>query len=119
MIGNHISVTTYLLENGANPNAKGRGGHQRINLDQPKPYITTYILDWLNQSPTYRDYIDRMDDLIYEYYVFKKERVVHIAARNGNFDIWQQLISKGGDINCLTSSNKTVLMIALTNIFFF
>ncbi|KAK2703632.1 hypothetical protein QYM36_017932 [Artemia franciscana] len=107
VIGNHISVTTYLLENGANPNAKGGGGHQRINLDQPKPYVTTYILDWLNQSPTYRDYIDRMDDLIYEYYVFKKERVVHIAARNGNFDIWQQLISKGGDINCLTSSNKT------------
>ncbi|XP_065584249.1 putative ankyrin repeat protein RF_0381 [Artemia franciscana] len=72
---NDITVTSYLLENGANPN------------------VDTY----------------HYDDQV-------KESVLHIAARNSNFDICQLLISKGADVNCLTSNNETALMIALNNI---
>ncbi|KAK2710012.1 hypothetical protein QYM36_013629 [Artemia franciscana] len=72
---NDITVTSYLLENGANPN------------------VETY----------------HYDDQV-------KESVLHIAARNSNFDICQLLISKGADVNCLTSNNETALMIALNNI---
>ncbi|KAK2722691.1 hypothetical protein QYM36_003020 [Artemia franciscana] len=44
-----------------------------------------------------------------------REKMLHVAAREGNLDLCQLLVLKGADMNCLNSKDETPLMIALEN----
>ncbi|XP_065583958.1 putative ankyrin repeat protein RF_0381 [Artemia franciscana] len=85
-----FDVTKYLLENGANPNAEFES-----------PYGDSMDMDFI--------YMDCQGKLSLKY----REKILHVAARQGNLDIFKLLISKGADMNCLTSKDETPLMIAL------
>ena len=87
-----FDVTKYLLENGANPNAEFEFPYGDSDSIWDMDFI---YMDFQDETMKYR------------------EKILHVAARQGNLDIFKLLISKGADMNCLTSKDETPLMIAL------
>jgi len=131
-------VTTHLLENGANPNARGfhrdetvlyvasRNGNLNIcqllvlngaTIDALDNGVTplSYAVAWNHISVT-RYLLEKGANPNTDYPTVLAESLLDVAVGNSNFDICQLLISKGADVNCLTSNNETPLMIALNNI---
>ncbi|KAK2728017.1 hypothetical protein QYM36_008483 [Artemia franciscana] len=151
---NRLNVTGYLLENGANLNAKHLVRY--IPFDRDIPFnretvlhtavrvatlemcqllvakgATVDALDSGDRTPLYYAItLEKLDVTRYLLeiganpnancaYVFRhrmvKCRLLHVAARLGNLDICQLLVSKGADVNCLNSNDETPLMIVLRN----
>ncbi|XP_065584624.1 putative ankyrin repeat protein RF_0381, partial [Artemia franciscana] len=138
VICNNLTVTAHLLENGANPNARGfhrdetvlhvasRNGNLNIcqllvlngaTIDASDYGVTplSYAVAWNHISVT-RYLLEKGANPNTDYPTVLAESLLDVAVGNSNFDICQLLISKGADVNCLTSNNETPLMIALNNI---
>ncbi|KAK2721539.1 hypothetical protein QYM36_003735, partial [Artemia franciscana] len=130
MASNEMALAEYLLENEVCPNLLQLALHlssKKGNLDLCQILVSkgVYIdaLDWTKRSPMFYAVFGNQNDMT-NFLLEKgadpngrgkrmKETLLHLAVRNGNFDICQKLVANGAALEALDSKNRTALSYAV------
>ena len=130
MASNEMALAEYLLENEVCPNLLQLALHlssKKGNLDLCQILVSKGVnidaLDWTKRSPMFYAVFGNQNDMT-NFLLEKgadpngrgkrmKETLLHLAVRNGNFDICQKLVANGAALEALDSKNRTALSYAV------